>query len=330
MKRETLQNQEILVDIKNLILNFNTNRGQITALDGIDLKLYKNESLGLVGETGCGKSITALSIMRLIPAPPGKIVQGEIFFDGKDLLKIPETEIRRIRGAKISMIFQEPSTSLNPVFKVGDQIIEAIQLHQKLGREKGKRKTVEMLEKVGMPDPKDIINRFPHELSGGMQQRIMIAIALSSNPKLLIADEPTTALDVTTQAQILDLIKDLKKDIISSMLLITHDLGIVAEICNRVAVMYTGNIIEHAELKTLFKSPLHPYTRGLLDAIPKMNAHKKELGFIPGTLPDLMKLPEGCKFNPRCPHQMEICLKKKPELEEVKEGHFAACHLYSK
>jgi oligopeptide/dipeptide ABC transporter ATP-binding protein len=186
-----------------------------------------------------------------------------------------------------------------------------------------------MLEKVGMPDPKDIINRFPHELSGGMQQRIMIAMALSSNPKLLIADEPTTALDVTTQAQILDLIKELKKDIISSMLLITHDLGIVAEICDRVAVMYTGNIIEHAELKTLFKSPLHPYTRGLLDAIPKMNAHKKELGFIPGTLPDLMKLPEGCKFNPRCPHQMEICLKKKPELEEVKEGHFAACHLYS-
>jgi oligopeptide/dipeptide ABC transporter ATP-binding protein len=330
MKRETLQNQEILVDIKNLILNFNTNRGQITALDGIDLKLYKNESLGLVGETGCGKSITALSIMRLIPAPPGKIVQGEIFFDGKNLLKIPETEIRRIRGGKISMIFQEPSTSLNPVFKVGDQIIEAIQLHQKLGREKGKRKTVEMLEKVGMPDPKDIINRFPHELSGGMQQRIMIAIALSSNPKLLIADEPTTALDVTTQAQILDLIKDLKKDIISSMLLITHDLGIVAEICDRVAVMYTGNIIEHAELKTLFKSPLHPYTRGLLDAIPKMNAHKKELGFIPGTLPDLMKLPEGCKFNPRCPHQMEICLKKRPGLREVKEGHFVACHLYSK
>ena len=237
--------------------------------------------------------------------------------------------MRRVRGGKISMIFQEPSTSLNPVFKVGDQIIEAIQLHQKLGREKGKRKTVEMLEKVGMPDPKDIINRFPHELSGGMQQRIMIAMALSSNPKLLIADEPTTALDVTTQAQILDLIKELKKDIISSMLLITHDLGIVAEICDRVAVMYTGNIIEHAELKTLFKSPLHPYTRGLLDAIPKMNAHKKELGFIPGTLPDLMKLPEGCKFNPRCPHPMEICLKKKPELEEVKEGHFAACHLYS-
>jgi oligopeptide/dipeptide ABC transporter ATP-binding protein len=329
MIREILQNQEILLDIKNLILNFYTNRGQITALDGIDLKLYKNESLGLVGETGCGKSITALSIMRLIPAPPGKIVQGEIFFDGKDLLKIPETEMRRVRGGKISMIFQEPSTSLNPVFKVGDQIIEAIQLHQKLGREKGKRKTVEMLEKVGMPDPKDIINRFPHELSGGMQQRIMIAMALSSNPKLLIADEPTTALDVTTQAQILDLIKELKKDIISSMLLITHDLGIVAEICDRVAVMYTGNIIEHAELKTLFKSPLHPYTRGLLDAIPKMNAHKKELGFIPGTLPDLMKLPEGCKFNPRCPHQMEICLKKKPELEEVKEGHFAACHLYS-
>ena len=329
MIREILQNQEVLLDIKNLILNFYTNRGQITALDGINLKLYKNESLGLVGETGCGKSITALSIMRLIPAPPGKIVQGEIFFDGKDLLKIPETEMRRVRGGKISMIFQEPSTSLNPVFKVGDQIIEAIQLHQKLGREKGKRKTVEMLEKVGMPDPKDIINRFPHELSGGMQQRIMIAMALSSNPKLLIADEPTTALDVTTQAQILDLIKELKKDIISSMLLITHDLGIVAEICDRVAVMYTGNIIEHAELKTLFKSPLHPYTRGLLDAIPKMNAHNKELGFIPGTLPDLMKLPEGCKFNPRCPHQMEICLKKKPELEEVKEGHFAACHLYS-
>jgi peptide/nickel transport system ATP-binding protein/oligopeptide transport system ATP-binding protein len=310
MKRETLQNQEILVDIKNLILNFNTNRGQITALDGIDLKLYKNESLGLVGETGCGKSITALSIMRLIPAPPGKIVQGEIFFDGKDLLKIPETEIRRIRGGKISMIFQEPSTSLNPVFKVGDQIIEAIQLHQKLGREKGKRKTVEMLEKVGMPDPKDIINRFPHELSGGMQQRIMIAIALSSNPKLLIADEPTTALDVTTQAQILDLIKDLKKDIISSMLLITHDLGIVAEICDRVAVMYTGNIIEHAELKTLFKSPLHPYTRGLLDAIPKMNAHKKELGFIPGTLPDLMKLPEGVNLIQDAPIRWRSVLKR--------------------
>jgi oligopeptide/dipeptide ABC transporter ATP-binding protein len=328
--RKILQNQEILLNIKNLTLNFNTDRGEVTALDGIELKLYKNESLGLVGETGCGKSVTALSIMRLIPVPPGKIGQGEIFFDDKDLLKIPETEMRKNRGGKISMIFQEPSTSLNPVFKVGDQISEAIQLHQRVDKVTAKKKAVEMLERVGMPDPKDIISRYPHELSGGMQQRIMIAMALSSNPKLLIADEPTTALDVTTQAQILDLINELKKDIISSMLLITHDLGIVAEICDRVAVMYTGNIIEQADLKDLFKSPLHPYTRGLLEAIPQMKAPKGELGFIPGTIPDLMELPQGCKFNPRCPQQMEICLRKKPELREVKEGHFVACHLYSK
>ena len=330
MIREILQNQEILLNIKNLTLNFNTDRGEITALDGIELRLYKNESLGLVGETGCGKSVTALSIMRLIPVPPGKIGQGEILFDGKDLLKIPETEMRRTRGGKISMIFQEPSTSLNPVFKVGDQILEAVQLHQRVDKMTAKNKAVQMLERVGMPDPKDIINRYPHELSGGMQQRIMIAMALSSNPKLLIADEPTTALDVTTQAQILDLINELKKDIISSMLLITHDLGIVAEICDRVAVMYTGNIIEQAGLRALFKTPLHPYTQGLLNAIPNMNAPKGELGFIPGTIPDLTKLPQGCKFNPRCPQQMEICLKKRPGLREVREDHFVACHLYSK
>lgn len=323
-----MNNKETLLAIKNLRLNFFTKSGTLTALDNIDLQLYKGESLGLAGETGCGKSVTALSIMRLIPVPPGKVVQGEILFEGNDLLRISETDMRKIRGGTISMIFQEPSTSLNPVFKVGDQIMEAVQLHQKVNKKAAMEKGMGMLEKVGMPDPKDIMNRYPHELSGGMQQRIMIAMALSSNPKLLIADEPTTALDVTTQAQILDLIKDLKKDIISSMLLITHDLGIIAEICDRVAVMYTGDIVEFAGVKTIFKEPLHPYTRGLLKAIPEINGSKEELGFISGTIPNLMNLPQGCKFNPRCPNRMEICLERRPRMKEVRESHLVTCHLY--
>jgi peptide/nickel transport system ATP-binding protein len=328
MVEEELNNKKILLGIKNLQLNFFTKSGIITALDNIDLQLYKGESLGLAGETGCGKSVTALSIMRLIPVPPGKVVRGEILFEGNDLLKISETEMRKIRGGTISMIFQEPSTSLNPVFKVGDQILEAIQLHQRVNKKTAMGKATGMLEKVGMPDPKDIMNRYPHELSGGMQQRIMIAMALSSNPKLLIADEPTTALDVTTQAQILDLIKDLKKDIISSMLLISHDLGIIAEICDRVAVMYTGDIVELAGVKTIFKEPLHPYTLGLLKAIPEINGSKEELGFIPGTIPDLMNLPPGCKFNLRCSNPLEICFVERPKMKEVREGHLVACHLH--
>jgi oligopeptide/dipeptide ABC transporter ATP-binding protein len=328
MVEEELNNKKILLGIKNLKLNFFTKSGIITALDNIDLQLYEGESLGLAGETGCGKSVTALSIMRLIPVPPGKVVRGEILFEGNDLLKISETEMRRIRGGTISMIFQEPSTSLNPVFKVGGQILEAIQLHQKVNKNTAMGRATGMLEKVGMPDPKDIMNRYPHELSGGMQQRIMIAMALSSNPKLLIADEPTTALDVTTQAQILDLIKDLKKDIISSMLLISHDLGIIAEICDRVAVMYTGDIVELAGVKTIFKEPLHPYTLGLLKAIPEINGSKEELDFIPGTIPDLMNLPPGCKFNLRCPNPLEICLVERPKMKEVREGHLVACHLH--
>jgi len=279
---------EELLKVKDLKTYFYTYEGVVKALEGINLDIYKGESLGLVGETGCGKSVTALSIMRLIQWPPGKIIDGEIILDGKDLLKIPEEEMRKIRGSDISMIFQEPMSSLNPVFTIGSQISEAITLHQEVDKKEAEKRSLDMLDLVGMPDAEKVMKQYPHELSGGMQQRAMIAMALSCKPKLLIADEPTTALDVTVQAQILDLIQKVNKEIDSSMLLITHDLGVVAQVCSRVAVMYAGYIVEIGTAKQIFKNPYHPYTKGLMHAIPKIHVETKRLEVIRGVVPNLI------------------------------------------
>ncbi|RLF99896.1 ABC transporter ATP-binding protein, partial [Thermococci archaeon] len=291
---------EELLKVKDLKTYFYTYEGVVKALEGINLDIYKGESLGLVGETGCGKSVTALSIMRLIQWPPGKIIDGEIILDGKDLLKIPEEEMRKIRGSDISMIFQEPMSSLNPVFTIGSQISEAITLHQEVDKKEAEKRSLDMLDLVGMPDAEKVMKQYPHELSGGMQQRAMIAMALSCKPKLLIADEPTTALDVTVQAQILDLIQKVNKEIDSSMLLITHDLGVVAQVCSRVAVMYAGYIVEIGTAKQIFKNPYHPYTKGLMHAIPKIHVETKRLEVIRGVVPNLITPPSGCRFHPRC------------------------------
>lgn len=319
---------EDLLKVRGLKTYFYTYEGVVKALEGINLDIYKGESLGLVGETGCGKSVTALSIMRLIQWPPGKIIDGEIHFDGKDLLKISEEEMRKIRGAEISMIFQEPMSSLNPVFTIGSQIMEAITLHQNVNKKEAEEKAIEMLNLVRMPDPEKVMKQYPHELSGGMQQRAMIAMALSCRPSLLIADEPTTALDVTVQAQILDVIQRVNKELDSSMLLITHDLGVVAQICDRVAVMYAGYIVEIGTVKQIFKNPQHPYTKGLMNAIPKIHVKTKRLEVIRGVVPNLITPPSGCRFHPRCDHAMDVCKKKVPPVTKVEEGHYVACFLH--
>jgi len=319
---------EELLKVKDLKTYFYTYEGVVKALEGINLDNYKGESLGLVGETGCGKSVTALSIMRLIQWPPGKIIDGEIILDEKDLLKIPEEEMRKIRGSDISMIFQEPMSSLNPVFTIGSQISEAITLHQEVDKKEAEKRSLDMLDLVGMPDAEKVMKQYPHELSGGMQQRAMIAMALSCKPKLLIADEPTTALDVTVQAQILDLIQKVNKEIDSSMLLITHDLGVVAQVCSRVAVMYAGYIVEIGTAKQIFKNPYHPYTKGLMHAIPKIHVETKRLEVIRGVVPNLITPPSGCRFHPRCDHMMDVCKKKAPPTVKVEEGHYVACFLH--
>lgn len=319
---------EELLKVKGLKTYFYTYEGVVKALEGINLDINKGESLGLVGETGCGKSVTALSIMRLIQWPPGKIIDGEITLDGKDLLKISEEEMRKIRGSDISMIFQEPMSSLNPVFTIGSQIAEAITLHQEVNKKEAEKRSLDMLDLVGMPDAEKVLKQYPHELSGGMQQRAMIAMALSCKPSLLIADEPTTALDVTVQAQILDLIQKVNKEIDSSMLLITHDLGVVAQVCDRVAVMYAGYIVEVGTVKQIFKNPYHPYTKGLMYAIPKIHVETKRLEVIKGVVPNLITPPSGCRFHPRCDHAMDVCKKKVPPTVKVEEGHYVACFLH--
>jgi oligopeptide/dipeptide ABC transporter ATP-binding protein len=324
-------NDHAILEIKDLKTYFFTYEGVAKAVDGVSYQLAKGEPLGVVGESGCGKSVTALSVLRLIPVPPGKIVGGSILFKGQNLLGASEKEMRKIRGNRISMIFQEPMTSLNPVFTVGNQIQETFKLHQGLSQRDSLEKTVEMLKFVNIPSPERCVGRFPHELSGGMRQRVMIAMALSCKPEVLIADEPTTALDVTIQAQILDLMIRLKEEMGMAIILITHNLGVVAGMTKRVLVMYAGKVVEEAKTKTLFENPQHPYTIGLLKSIPRLGNKfllgKIRLNEIPGVVPSLYELPSGCRFSTRCPSVMEICREKEPELKEIEEGHYCSCWL---
>jgi len=318
-----------IIEIKNLKTYFKTDEGIANAVDDISFCVYPGETLGIVGESGCGKSVTALSIMKLIPEPPGYFSGGEILYKGKNILDIPEREMQEIRGNKISMIFQEPMTSLNPVFTVGQQIEEAIIVHQGLNTEDARLKAIEMLKLVSMPSPEQRVDEYPHQLSGGMRQRIMIAMALSCNPEVLIADEPTTALDVTIQAQILELIDRLQKELKLSVIIITHDLGVVAEVCDRVVVMYAGQIVENGSVRDIFKNPQHPYTKGLLASIPKMSkeGNSQSLYNIKGMVPSATEFPVGCHFNPRCELATDKCRAENPSLEllNAKNAHEVRC-----
>jgi len=323
---------ERLLDVKNLKTYFFTDEGVVRAVDGVDLYIDQGETLGIVGESGCGKSVTALSIMRLIPQPPGKIVEGQILYHGLDLVTIPANKLRKIRGKEISMVFQEPMTSLNPVFTCGEQIAEALRLHEGLGRRDAMDKTVEMMKLVHIANAERRVKEYPHQLSGGMRQRVMIAMALSCSPNLLIADEPTTALDVTIQAQILELLNELKSKLKMAVMLITHDMGVIAETAQRVVVMYAAKVAEEAPVGDLFKEPLHPYTQGLLRSIPRIDLAATEhlrLETIPGTVPTLRgDIPPGCRFAPRCPFVKSVCTEQDPVLKEVKPGHKVSCWLY--
>jgi peptide/nickel transport system ATP-binding protein len=317
-----------LVEIKNLKTYFYTEDGVVKAVDDVSFNIRQGEIIGVVGESGCGKSVTAMSIMRLIPSPPGKIVEGEILFEDKKILELKDDEMRSIRGNDIAVIFQEPMTSLNPIFTIGYQIEEVIMLHQKSSKVEAKKKAVEMLKLVGVPRADEIVECYPHELSGGMRQRAMIAMAVSCNPKLLIADEPTTALDVTIQAQILDIMKDLKKKLNTSIMLITHDLGVIAEMAEYVVVMYAGKVIEEAPVIEIFKNPMHPYTEGLMKSKPSLDKDVDRLYSIPGQVPNPINMPEECYFCARCPKAMDICRKQQPTIKEIKPGHKVACFLY--
>ena len=325
---EEKNDRDSLLKVQGLKTHFYTEDGIVRAVDGVDFALEPGETLGFVGESGCGKSVTALSILRLIPQPPGKIVSGELNFKGEDLRSLSLDRMRRIRGKDISMIFQEPMTSLNPVFNIGKQISEAIQLHEGLAAKESLNKATEMLHLVGIPSPEKRIRDYPHQLSGGMRQRVMIAMALSCNPNILIADEPTTALDVTIQAQILRLISDLQKKVGMAVILITHNLGIIAQTAWRVAVMYMGKIVEEGEVRKLFGEPLHPYTQGLLKSLPnfyKDSVKKDRLEEIPGVVGSLLTPPPGCYFSPRCKYTMEICRQEEPQLLEAQPGHEVRC-----
>ena len=316
---------EFLLSVENLKTYFKTDTGIARAVDGVSFTLNRGETLGLVGESGCGKSVTSLSVMRLVPNPPGEIVDGSIRFKDRSLLELPENEVRNIRGNDIAMIFQEPMTSLNPVFTCGFQIDEAVMVHQGLDKNAARKKTVEMLHLVGIPDPEQRANEYPHQLSGGMRQRVMIAMALSCNPELLIADEPTTALDVTIQAQILDLLRHLQQTFDMAVLMITHDLGVIAEVADRVAVMYAGKIVETGTVDDIFLNPQHPYTQGLLASIPHLNEQQQRLSVIPGTVPDATRFPEGCRFAPRCPKAEAACHAHLPPLLPLERGASVAC-----
>jgi len=318
-----------LLLVKNLKTYFYIRQGIVRAVDGIDLAIPRRKAVGLVGESGCGKSATALSIMRLLPSPPGKIVDGEVFYKGKDLLKFSEKGLRKIRGEEISMVFQDPLTFLNPVFTIGNQIRETILEHQsaRVRKSEVKKKVVELLERVGIPAASDVVEYYPHQLSGGMRQRTLIAIALSCNPSLVIMDEPTTALDVTIQRQILELIKGLIEDFDMSLMLITHDLGVVAEICDFVYIMYAGRIVEQANVYTIFERAKHPYTIGLLNSALSIEEFKKKLVGLDGSVPDLMDPPPGCKFHPRCPLMKGVCSQEEPPLVQVEPGHAVRCWL---
>lgn len=317
-----------LVEFKDVHTYFYTEAGTVKAVNGVSYKIKEGETVCVVGESGCGKSVTALSLMRLIAAPQGEIVKGNISFDGKDITSLSEEEMMSIRGNDISMIFQEPMTSLNPVFTVGNQIMESIMLHQKLDKKQARDKAIEMVKLVGIPRAEAIVDSYPHELSGGMRQRIMIAMALSCNPKLLIADEPTTALDVTIQAQILDLMRDIKQKTQTSIMLITHDLGVVAEMADYVVVMYAGKVIEEGPVNDIFKNPLHPYTRGLLKSKPVINQEADRLYSIPGQVPNPIGMKDSCYFHERCEHCMEICKTQIPTIKYYDEQHKISCFLY--
>ena len=319
---------ELLLEVKDLHTQFFTDRGRAPAVDGVSFSLEKGKTLGIVGESGSGKSVTSLSILQLLQKPAGRITGGEILFHGKDLVKCSEKEMQEIRGKHISMVFQEPMTALNPVYTIGDQIAEVYRVKQGMKKKEAREKTIEMLRLVGIPSPETRVDSYPHQLSGGMRQRVVIAIALACDPELLIADEPTTALDVTIQAQILDLMKRLQKQLGTSMILITHDLGIIYETADDVAVMYCGQIVEKGTVKDVFHHLLHPYTEGLLASIPRLSEDKDELNTIPGMVPSLYELPEGCRFHPRCPYATEQCRKSAPELIEVEPGHLCRCHRY--
>lgn len=322
---------EKLLDIRNLRTYFYTEDGVVPAVDGVNLYIKPGETLGIVGESGCGKSVTSISTLRLVPSPPGKIMEGsEIIFKGKNLLKLSEKEMKKIRGNEISMIFQEPMTSLNPVFRIGDQISEVLLLHQGMTSAQAREKSIEMLKLVGIPRPEKVVDDYPHSLSGGMRQRAMIAMALACNPSLLIADEPTTALDVTVQAQILDLMKDLKNKINTSVMLITHNLGVVAETCERVVVMYAGKVVEEGSVFEIFEEPKHPYTVGLLNSIPSVLGKHERLDSIPGTVPNPLNMPKGCRFAPRCNKAMDICHREQPELTTLGKERTVRCFLYKR
>jgi oligopeptide/dipeptide ABC transporter ATP-binding protein len=315
-----------LLEVRNLKVQFRLRRGRLTAVDEVSFSIHEKETLGIVGETGCGKSITALSILGLIPSPPGEIVSGQILFEGEDLLKKSEREMEKIRGRQISMIFQEPMTSLNPSYTIGEQIAECYRIHLGHSRKVGLDCTEQILQAVRVPAPRTVMARYPHELSGGMRQRVMIAMALACQPKLLIADEPTTALDVTIQAQILELLEELQEKMKMALLFISHNLGVVARLCNRIGVMYAGSLVEFADKRSLFTRPLHPYTIGLMHALPRPDLRHEPLRAIPGTVCSLYEPPPGCKFHPRCFKVKEICKTAPPTLEKKQGDHWAACH----
>ena len=314
-----------LLEVRGLQTHFASERGVVRAVDGVDLRLERGRTLGIVGESGCGKSVTALSIMGLVPQPPGRIAAGEVRFEGEDLLKAPVQRLRDLRGHHLSMIFQEPMTSLNPAFQAGDQIAEVILRHKNVNAGEAKDQAVEMLRKVRIPSPETRARESPHQLSGGMRQRVMIAMALACNPKLLIADEPTTALDVTIQAQILELMRALREELGTAIILITHDLGVIAELADDVIVMYAGKVVERCAVPRLFAEPQHPYTIGLLGSIPRLDLEQARLSAIEGFVPDAAAMPEGCRFHPRCPFSVERCRQESPELKGIFSGHFVAC-----
>lgn len=330
---ENVKKEDKILEVKGLKTYFYTEDGVVRAVDGVDFDVTRGEIVAIVGESGCGKSVTSFSIMQLVGIP-GKIVEGEVLFNGQDLLQLPESEMRLMRGDRISIIFQQPTSCLNPVFRVGDQVAEVLEIHRGTDKQDGWARAVELLRMVGIPEPEKRVYAFPHELSGGMAQRVMIAMALACEPELLIADEPTTALDVTIQAQILDLMRDLQQKIGTSIILITHDMGVVAEMASRVSVMYAGRVVEQAEVNTLFETPLHPYSRGLLSSIPVMGVVKERLDTIPGSVPNLINLPPGCKFAPRCLARVEnkltMCTEQEPNLIEYEPGHKVRCWLYEK
>ena len=318
---------EKILDVKDLHVSFTTYGGVVQAVRGVSFDIYRGETLAIVGESGCGKSVTSNSIMRLIPSPPGKITKGSIMYKGKDLAKTPDKEMRRIRGVDISMIFQDPMTALNPTLTIGNQLIEGLLQHKKVSREEAKNKAVEMMELVGIPNPFERLKQYPHQFSGGMRQRIVIAMALICDPDLLIADEPTTALDVTIQAQILELFNQIQEKTGVSIILITHDLGVVAKIADRIAVMYAGKIIEMGKKKEIFYNPQHPYTQGLLNSVPRLDLKEDKLKPIDGTPPDLFSPPLGCPFTARCPHAMVVCNKVYPFQTELNDTHYVECWL---